>query len=102
MEIHGKKPFPGGNPYVRNIANPRRGAEDGAARPAETGGDRVELSPRARRFQEARRIAAGQPEIRSDRVNEIRDRIAAGNFRVDGERIALRMLAESLMDELDE
>lgn len=101
MEISGKKPFPGANPYIRNIANARRSAEETATRPGETGGDRVELSPRARRFQEARRIASESPEIRADRVAEVRDRMAAGTFRVEGERIALRMLGESLMDEVD-
>jgi negative regulator of flagellin synthesis FlgM len=100
MEIFGKKPFPGANPYIRNIANPRRNAEETASRPDESGGDRVALSPQARRFQEARRIAADRPEIRTDRVAQVRERLATGTFRVEGERIALRMLAESLLADM--
>mgnify|MGYP006271443077 CR=1 FL=1 len=102
MEIRGKKPFPGANPYVRNITNPRRNAEEGAGRSNEAGGDRVELSPRARRFQEARRITGEQPEIRADRVREVQGQLASGTFQVEGETVALRMLAEFLMDDMDE
>jgi flagellar biosynthesis anti-sigma factor FlgM len=60
------------------------GIVTGSDRPAVT----VALSGRSRELHDARRAAADAPDVRSEVVNAIKGRIAAGTYAVDPERIA--------------
>jgi negative regulator of flagellin synthesis FlgM len=66
-------------------------------RPA-SGGDSVSLSHQARWLQAAREALAEIPEIREERVAAIRAQIEAGTYKVDGEKIADKMIAEGLLN----
>jgi flagellar biosynthesis anti-sigma factor FlgM len=61
----------------------------GDARPAE-----VHLSQRSRELHRALEAARGAPEIRSDRVDDVRRRLAAGTYQVDPAAIAQAILDE--------
>lgn len=41
------------------------------------------------------------PDVRADRVAEVRTRIARGQYQVDPERVAEQMLNEALRDDID-
>lgn len=62
-------------------------------------GDRVSLSPQARELIEARRALEAIPDVREDKVAEIRERIAAGTYRIDAEAIADKMIRDAFPDE---
>ena len=53
---------------------------------------RVELSPRARELAAARRAADAAPDVRADVVANARQRIANGQYQVDPEQIARRLI----------
>ena len=64
-----------------------------AARPeagagATTTARQVELSPLSARIQEIESTIASAPAVNSERVAEIRQAIAQGNFKIDASRIA--------------
>lgn len=65
-------------------------------RPPQRPGDRVELSDHARFLDELRRL----PDVRSDRVEEVRQAIAAGAYETEGrlER-AIDRLIQDFLDE---
>jgi negative regulator of flagellin synthesis FlgM len=62
--------------------------------------ERVDLSAKAKEFQQIRQILDQTPDVRDDKVQELKDRIQSGNYTVDSGKIAAKMLGESLIDTL--
>ena len=62
--------------------------------------DKVILSPGAREVQEALRIAADEPDIRSEKVSEIKEQVQNGVYHFDGRKIAMKMISEHLIDQV--
>ena len=62
------------------------------------GGDRVSLSPQARELLKAQQSLASLPDVREDKVAEIKARLEAGDYRIDSEAIAENMISEALAD----
>jgi negative regulator of flagellin synthesis FlgM len=62
--------------------------------------DRVTLSPRAREIDLALRTIAQQPELREEKVAELRQQIASGDFRVSAEKVADEILSEARLGKL--
>jgi len=60
------------------------------------GGDRVELSDRARALLVASDSLKSTPQIRMDKVESIKQTIKDGTYHVPGEKIAERLLGEGL------
>ena len=72
---------------------PEAGGSRGAGR-AGRRADHVELSSQAQEMQRALEAVNDQPEIRADRVTELRAQIADGTYRVDARTIAARLVQE--------
>ena len=77
------------------------GAAAGSARRA-PGRDRVELSAEATAVRRFTELARQLPDVRADRVEEIRQRLAGGEYRVDPHAVAERMLYRLLADRAQE
>lgn len=60
--------------------------------------DRVSLSPQARELRNAQRTLSAIPDVRAEKVEEIKARIADGSYRIDSEQIAAKMIREALSD----
>ena len=87
------------DPKAENAAAARtRGAEAGpdASQQAATG-DRVSLSSAARLHTVAHAEASSAPEIRQEKIDSIKERIASGSYTVDAKNIASK-LVESEVD----
>lgn len=54
--------------------------------------DQVEISARARVLQQADRAAREAPEVREERVQELREAIQNGTYQVDARAVAERLL----------
>ena len=52
----------------------------------------------AKSLQRARAIALNSPDIRVDKVNDIRKEIAEGRFQVDNEAVAGKILQDILIN----
>jgi len=61
--------------------------------------DRVSLSPQAKELLNAQRALAAIPDVRAERVEEIKARIADGSYRIDSEQIAAKMIRQVLSDD---
>ncbi|HPJ97483.1 MAG TPA: flagellar biosynthesis anti-sigma factor FlgM [Syntrophales bacterium] len=75
----------------------RQGAEravTGVAAPQE----KVDLSTKAKDVQAIKNAVAGIPDIREEKVQELKGRIEAGTYNVSGEKIAGKIVGESLLD----
>ena len=72
--------------------SPRK--EQGGASPTES----VKLSHTAKEIQKIREIVEATPEIRTDKVGQLKREIETGSYSVNADKIAERMLRESLID----
>jgi len=62
--------------------------------------DRVLLSPMAKEIQMAKSQLQGIPDVRAEKVTEIKNQISQGTYPVSSEKIAHRLMGESLLNEL--
>ncbi|MDR2724530.1 MAG: flagellar biosynthesis anti-sigma factor FlgM [Candidatus Adiutrix sp.] len=82
------------------------GEQPGATRPVapepeskpETGGDVVQLSERARLAARATELAQGAPDVRQDKVDDLKARLSAGTYNVSGQVVAEAMLRKSVTE----
>lgn len=61
-------------------------------------GDRVEFSARSREMQKIYEVLQTTPEVRSDKISELRKRIEDGRYHVDSETLAEKIIKESILD----
>ena len=72
----------------------RRRAEEAAKSRGITNAPGAEISGKAKDFAKAHSIAAATPDVREDRIAELKKRIAAGEYKIDSEKVAEKMLSE--------
>jgi flagellar biosynthesis anti-sigma factor FlgM len=79
-------------------------ARSGNATPVAAGlpptGDKVSLSDKAREVRQAVSALEKIPDVRDDKVEAIRARMASGTYDINGERIADKLMHESLINAL--
>ena len=98
MKITGENPFLKLEAYVRNIKEKREIDATPHEPPKEVvGEDKVVLSPKAREIQEAKRLLDSMPEIREEKVARLKEQIEKGIYRIEEEKIAEKMMMESLL-----
>lgn len=90
------------DPY-RNKLDPKgeaagvnvRGAKAEASAAQNAGrGDRVSLSSTARLHTAAHAEATGAPDIRQEKINSIKERVASGEYQVDAKKVASKLLQD--------
>ena len=76
---------------VQEESGPKVG---GSAAPEE----KVNLSTKARDIQQLRDAVSQLPDVREDKVRELKDKVDKGAYDVNGQKIAEKMVSESLLD----
>ena len=101
MKITGENPFVKLEAYVRQVRDKKSADSPSPKLPEETHeGDKVILSPRAKELLEAKKALDSLPHIREEKVEQIKLRIEKGTYQVEGEKIALKLIEEALLDEI--
>jgi len=77
---------------------PEKNQKPGEADAKTASGDRAEFSARSREMQKIYEVLQTTPEVRSDKVSEIKSRIEDGRYRVDSETLAEKIIKESILD----
>lgn len=62
--------------------------------------DKVELSSKAKEICEAKKLLNAAPDVRDEMVKSIKNQIEQGTYQIKGDKVALKMIKESLLDEL--
>lgn len=89
------------NPYLNRVQGPAERSESKESTPArDVPADRVELSEAAKTLQHARSLLAVSPEIRQEKVAELKGMIRRGVYNVRGQEVAARMIEQGLFDRL--
>jgi negative regulator of flagellin synthesis FlgM len=77
------------------------GSEDGkVSGQAAPKADTVVISDGAKRIQEAQTQLQAIPDVRADKVAELRTRIENGTYEIKPDKIADKMIRESLLNDL--
>ncbi len=57
---------------------------------------KTEISPKAKEYAKAKELAGKSPDVREEKIAEIRKRIASGQYKVDADAVADRMVTSHL------
>ena len=85
--IAGKKPAKGPQPSTQADPDAASGGVNG---------DTIRLTDRGRTFNRAVDQAHSLPDVRMDRVRQLKQQLAQGTYRVEGRRIAVNIIDESM------
>jgi len=101
MKIVGENPFVKLDAYVKNVKE-KKDVEESKNKTSrdDSSDDNVVLSHKAREIQDAKRILSSSPDIREEKVAEIRKRIENGTYQIEGDKISIKMIKEALLNEL--
>lgn len=75
---------------VNQAAEPRTVAPSAA--------EKVDISTLAKDIQKAKAVIAETPDVREERVQELKAQVDKGTYRVDSEKLAQAMVKDSLID----
>lgn len=95
MKIHGNKPpeSQGIKLDIQKVSNQNaKAAPEQAARTAPS--DKVDISAKGKEVAELMAVVNQLPEIRADKVNEVKKAIESGNYHIDPMKIAGKILSE--------
>jgi len=97
MEISNKVPPIQSTPHVKQPS----AAEQKQAVAKAAKGDQVELSAKARELQAARETIRQMDDVDHEKVARVKAQIEAGTYKVDADKIAGKMIEESLAGETE-
>ncbi len=60
--------------------------------------EKVDLSARAKDIQQIKNVVAKLPDIREEKVQELREKIDKGSYNINAARLTEKMIGESLID----
>ena len=102
MEITNKSQAISIDAYVKQVqAQPKTDpAGEKADQPQGLKTDTVVISDAAKRIQEAQKQIQAIPDVRAEKVAEIKSQIANGTYQINADQIAGKMIKESLMHDL--
>ncbi|UCE55416.1 MAG: flagellar biosynthesis anti-sigma factor FlgM [Desulfobacterales bacterium] len=62
--------------------------------------DKVDISDAAKEIQEVRKQLDNTPDVRTEKVEQLKNQIEKGTYEIKSEEIAEKMLKESLFNDL--
>jgi negative regulator of flagellin synthesis FlgM len=99
MEINGNQGI-GIDAYVNQVQDKNKvGAPDNRAEQSAVKADTVVISDAAKRIQEARKQLDEIPDVREDKVSQLRNQIQNGTYEINADKIAGKMIKESLLND---
>lgn len=72
----------------------------GAAGKKSAGGEHVQVSDAASLREKAQVMLADMPEVRLERIEEIRDALEKGSFQMDSRKVAVQIVSNALAEHI--
>jgi len=99
MEINGNQGI-GIDAYVNQVQDKNKvGTPDNKPEKTAVKADTVVLSDAAKRVQEARRQLDNIPDVREEKVSQLRSQIQNGTYEINADKIAGKMIKEGLLND---
>ncbi len=100
MEINGNQGI-GIDAYVNQVQDKNKvGTPDNKPEKTAVKADTVVISDAAKRVQEARRQLDDIPDVREDKVSQLRSQIQNGTYEINADKIADKMIKEGLLNDV--
>jgi negative regulator of flagellin synthesis FlgM len=96
MKIQGRKNI--GVGAVGPISIPGQAAIDKTQETSEVSGDSLEISSASREVSGLREAAKGIPDVRMEKMQDIRGQVEEGSYYVESEKLAKAVVDEALQD----
>ena len=100
MEISGNNPLIGLNKNVQRLDSPQQSEKIQKRGATSSDSDRLELSVRSLEISHIEDLIRSTPDVREDRVNQVRSQIDSGAYNVKAEQIADKIIGGNLLDEI--
>ena len=87
--------------YIKNKVEKKRvedAADISSSSPKIT--DSVQISQASADMAKAKEIINDQPEVRVEKVDEVKREINNGSYKVDGKKVAEKIIKENILNEL--
>jgi negative regulator of flagellin synthesis FlgM len=99
MEINGNQSI-GIDAYVNQVQDKNKvGTPDNQPEKTAVKTDTVVISDAAKRVHEARRQLEDIPDVREEKVAQLRSQIQSGTYEIDADKIAGKMIREGLFND---
>lgn len=99
MEINGNQGI-GIDAYVNQVQDKNTiGTSDNKPENSVKKADTVVISDAAKRVQEARNQLNDIPDVREEKVAQLRNQIQNGTYQIDADKIAGKMIKEGLLND---
>ena len=99
MEINGNHGI-GIDAYINKVhENSKVGTSDNKPETTAKKADSVAISDAAKKVQEARNQLNGIPDVREDKVSQLRNQIQNGTYEINADKIAGKMIREGLLND---
>ena len=99
MEINGNQSI-GIDAYLNQVQDKNNvGTPDNKPEKTAVKADTVVISDAAKRVQEARRQLDDIPDVREDKVSQLRSQIQNGTYEINADKIAGKMIKEGLLND---
>ena len=99
MEINGNQGI-GIDAYVNQVQDKNKvGTPDNKPEKTAVKADTVVLSDAAKRVQQARRQLDDIPDVREEKVLQLRSQIQNGTYEINADKIAGKMIKEGLLND---
>ena len=99
MEINGNQGI-GIDAYVNQVQDKNKvGTPDNKPENSVKKSDTVVISDAAKRVQEARNQLNDIPDVREEKVTELRNQIQNGTYQIDADKVAGKMIKEGLLND---
>ncbi len=96
MKISGDDPI---KTYLKGIQKTEKGVSRKESEKAvASDADRIEISGKARHYQQVNQRISAMPDVRADEVLRIQKDIENGKYRIDEEKIADKMTRSAILD----
>lgn len=96
MRIDGNNPIEGKDPNnkVKDITKRQDTEKKDNANKSDDRNDKISVSGKAKEINELKRLINELPEIRTDRIEALKKAIESGNYNIDSQKIAEKLLEE--------
>jgi negative regulator of flagellin synthesis FlgM len=84
--------------YVNQTNQAEKNTTAQGVKNPEASGDKVELSALSREMQKINDVLEMTPDVRAERVSELKAAIQEGRYNIDSEAVADKMIRETLLD----
>ena len=100
MEINSTNPLIVLNKNMQRLESPQKAEKSVQSGGALPESDRLDLSARSREISRFNELIQSTPDIREERVEQVRRELESGTYNVKAEKIAEKIIGGNLLDEV--